>query len=122
MAQNPKKPESESAPKPATPQAKPMSRVSTFVMGMVTGAVLLQGANLYHVVRANDGIHFVQKQPPRLSETYVDIRAFSMNDWAGHPQLASALVQGNQQQLLGESAAGSLRDTVNQALPAWPKQ
>jgi hypothetical protein len=102
-----------------------MSRASTFVMGMVTGAVLLYGATLYHVVRAADGVHFVHKQPPRLSETYVDIRAFSMSDWAGHPQLASALVQGNQQQLLGQSAAESVRDTVNQALPAmpaWPKQ
>lgn len=99
-----------------------MSRVSTFVMGMVAGAVLMYGATLYHVVRAADGIHLVQKQPPRLSETYVDIRAFTMSDWAGHPQLASALVQGNQQQLLGESAAGSLREAVNQNLPAWPKQ
>ena len=56
-----------------------------------------------------------------LAETYVDIRAFTMNDWAGHTQLASALVQANQQQLLGHSAAGAPQQTINQALPEWPK-
>jgi hypothetical protein len=122
MAKPTKTPETASPPKSEPAKPKPMSKLPTFVMGMVTGAVLLHAATLYHVVRAADGVHFVQKQPPRLSETYVDIRSFSMSDWAGHPQLASALVQGNQQQLLGDSAASSLRDTVNQALPEWPKQ
>jgi hypothetical protein len=100
-----------------------MKRISSFLMGMATGAILLYGATLYHVVRASDGVHFVKKQPPRLSETYVDIRAFTPTDWAGHPQLASALVQANQQQLLGDSAAGAMREAVNQVIPAaWPKQ
>lgn len=102
-----------------------MSRLSTFLMGMATGAALLHGATMYHVVRASDGFHFVAKQPARLSETYVDIRSFTMSDWAGHPQLASALVQANQQQLLGDSAASSIQDSANQlmpALPAWPKK
>ena len=87
-----------------------MSRLSSFLLGMVAGAGLLQGATTYHVVRADDGFHLVAKQPARLSETYVDIRAFTMTDWAGHPQLASALVQANQQQLLGDSAAGALQE------------
>jgi len=99
-----------------------MSRVSSFLLGMVTGAGLLQGVTTYHVVRANDGIHLVAKQPARLSETYVDIRAFTMNDWAGHPQLASALVQANQQQLLGDSAAGALKEQAKQLMPEWPKK
>jgi hypothetical protein len=99
-----------------------MKRISTFFLGMATGAILLYAATLFHVIRAADGIHFVAKKPPRLAETYVDIRNFTMTDWACHPQLASAMVQGNQQQLLGDSAAGAVRDAVNQALPEWPKQ
>ena len=59
----------------------------------------------YHVVRSSDGFHLIAKSPPRLSETFVDIRAFSVADWTGHPQLASALVQANKQHLLGDSAA-----------------
>ena len=99
-----------------------MSRIWTFILGMATGAILLHVGTLYHVVRAPDGVHLIQKQPPRLGETYVDIRSYSMTDWAGHPQLASAIVQANQQQLLSASAASSLNDAVRQALPAWPKQ
>jgi hypothetical protein len=99
-----------------------MKRISSFLLGMATGAMLLHAATLYHIVRASDGVHFIAKQPARLSETYIDIRSFKITDWAEHPQLASALVQANQQQLIGESAAGAIQESVNQALPAWPKK
>jgi len=89
---------------------------------MVAGAALLQVATTYHIVRASDGFHFIAKQPARLAETYVDIRAFTMTDWAARPQLASALVQANQQQLLGGSAASALQDKAKQLLPEWPKK
>jgi hypothetical protein len=99
-----------------------MSRLSSFLLGMVAGAGLIQGATTYHVIRASDGFHFIAKQPARLSETYVDIREFTMTDWAARPQLASAIVQGNQQQLLGDSAATALQDKAKQLLPDWPKK
>ena len=99
-----------------------MKRISTFFLGMATGAIVLHGATLYHVVRASDGVHLVAKQPARLSETYVDVRSYSMSDWPSHPQLATALVQANLQHLIGDSAAGSVHEAVNQALPAWPKK
>lgn len=98
-----------------------MFRLPTFFLGMIAGAALLHIATNYHIVRANDGIHFVAKQPPRLAETYVDIRSYGVNDWASHAQLASALVQANQQQLLTNSATGAITDAVHQAIPAWPK-
>src|SRR5262245_29327640 len=106
------------------PQMRPaMSRIWCFFLGMATGAILLHVGTLYHLVRATDGVHLIAKQPPRLGETYVDIRGYSMSDWAGHPQLASAIVQANQQQLLSSSAASSIQEAVHQALPAaWPKQ
>ncbi len=99
-----------------------MRRISTFLMGMATGAMLLHGATMYHVVRAADGVHLIPKQPPRLAESYVDIRAFSMNDWADHAQLASAMVQAGQQQLLGNAAMGSVREAVDTMLPTKLKQ
>ena len=89
---------------------------------MVAGAGLLQGVSTYHVVRASDGFHFIAKQPTRLGETYVDIRSFTMTDWAARPQLASALVQANQQQLLGGSAAAAVQETAKQLLPDWPRK
>jgi hypothetical protein len=99
-----------------------MPRISSFLFGMVAGAGLLQGVTTYHVVRASDGLHLIAKQPPRVGETYVDIRTFTMTDWAARPQLASALVQANQQQLLGDSAATALQDKAKQLLPEWPKK
>lgn len=94
-----------------------MSRVWSFLLGAVCGAALLHVAMNYHLIRSSEGFHLVAKSPARLSESFVDIRSFSMGDWGGHPQLASALVQANKQHLLGDSAANALHQSVNQLLP-----
>ena len=99
-----------------------MSRFGSFLLGVVIGAALLHVAMNFHVVRATDGFHMVAKQPARFSEVYVDIRQYSMSDWAGHPQLASDLVQANKQNLIGGSATNAIQDGINQLAPAWPKQ
>jgi hypothetical protein len=98
-----------------------MSRISSFLLGMVTGGAVLHAATAYHLVRASDGFHVVAKQPARLSETYVDVRKFTMADWASRPQLASALVQANQAHLLGDSTASSIQSGVNGLLPVLRK-
>ncbi len=99
-----------------------MSRFGTFLFGVVTGAALLHTAMNFHVVRSSEGFHLVAKQPARLSEVYVDIRQYSMSDWAGHPQLATELVQANKQNLISGSATNAIQEGVNQLAPAWPKQ
>lgn len=99
-----------------------MPRLPSFLLGMATGAALLYVATNYHVMRAGDGFHLVAKQSPRLSDTFVDIRAFSMADWAGRPHLAAALVQAKKEYLLGDSAAAAIQENVKQLLPAWPKE
>src|SRR5262245_16994224 len=71
--------------------AEAMSLFSSFLLGLVAGAMLIYAVMSFHVVRARDGFHVVNKQPPRMGETYVDIRSFGMSDWAGRPQLTSAL-------------------------------
>jgi hypothetical protein len=94
-----------------------MSRVWSFLLGVLVGALLLHLAMNYHVVRSKEGIHLVAKRPARLSESYVDIRGYSMVDWTAHPQLAGALVQANKQHLLGESATDAIHQSLNQLLP-----
>jgi hypothetical protein len=94
-----------------------MSRIWSFLLGVVVGALLLHVASNYHIIRSNEGLHLVAKRPPRLSESYVDIRGYSMADWTAHPQLAGALVQANKQRLLGESATDAMHQSLNQLLP-----
>ena len=96
-----------------------MSRLSTFLAGFVVGAVTLFVAMSYHLVRSNEGVELIAKLPARLSESYVDIRAFSISDWTTRPQLAAALVKANRQHLVSESAAKAAQETVQQVLPNW---
>jgi hypothetical protein len=99
-----------------------MKRFWSFLAGALVGALLLYAAMTFHVVRSSDGFMLIAKSPPRLSETIVDIRAFTLNDWASRPQLAGALVQSGNQHLLGESAANAIRGGLNQLLPEAPRQ
>jgi hypothetical protein len=99
-----------------------MSRLPLFVFGVITGAAMLYVATNYHVIRSSDGVEIIPKQSARLSEAYVDIRTFSMGDWASHPQLAAALVQANKQHLVGDSAVQALQQSVNQLVPNWPNR
>jgi hypothetical protein len=99
-----------------------MSRVWSFLLGVVVGAVLFHVASNYHVVRSNEGFAVIAKSPPRLAESFVDIRSFSASDWSGHPQLASALVQANKQHLIVDPAVNAIQQSVNQLLPDSMRQ
>ena len=57
--------------------------------GMATGAILLYAATLYHVVRANDGFHFVEKLQPRLAEANTVIEAIQQGDILLHQPFES---------------------------------
>jgi hypothetical protein len=104
------------------PRELDMSRLWTFLLGMIAGAALLHVATNYHVVRSSEGFDVVAKSPARLSESYVDIRSFGLADWTSHPQLAGALVQANKQHLLGDSASQAIHQSINQLLPDTLRQ
>lgn len=99
-----------------------MSRLPSFLVGMAIGAMLLYGAMQYHLVRARDGFHLVAKDPPRLSEAYVDVRGFGLSDWSSHAQLSAELVRADKQYLMKDSALGALQESAGEALPSWPSQ
>ena len=93
-----------------------------FVLGMIVGAALLHGATNYHVVRAQDGFHFIRKSEARIAEAYIDIRNFGIADWAERPGLALAITNAGKQHLIGDAAATSIGQGVNQLLEGWPAQ
>ncbi|TFH47455.1 MAG: hypothetical protein E4H01_08335 [Lysobacterales bacterium] len=99
-----------------------MRRLPSFLLGMATGAMLLYAAMHFHLVRAGDGLHFVAKDPPRLSEAYVDVRQFGVADWSNRPQLTAALIRADKRYLIQDSALGAIQESAREALPSWPSQ
>ena len=93
-----------------------MRRLSTFIFGMAVGAGLLYGALNYHLIRADDGLHVVPKLNVELSSTYVDIREFTPADWSKRPQLASALLQSDQRELVDGAVDDAFRNGLDRLL------
>jgi len=93
-----------------------MRRLMTFLMGMVTGGLLLWGALQYHVLRTNEGIRLVPKVDAKLAGTYVDIRGFTVVDWTRHADLALALANANQHDLMGNAANDALQNGMDRLL------
>ncbi len=93
-----------------------MRRLMTFFLGMVTGGALLFGAMNYHLIRAQDGVYFVPKIEHKLAAAYVDIRSFTVSDWAQHTEIAAALMNAGKGDLMKNSATGALQNGFDQLL------
>jgi len=90
-----------------------MRRLMTFILGMVAGGALLYSAERYHLIHAEDGLHLIPKLESKLAATYVDIRKFSPADWARHADVAMAITNAKQAELLKNSSAQSLQGTLD---------
>lgn len=93
-----------------------MKRLSSFILGMVVGAGLLYGALNYHLIHADDGMHLIPKLESQLSLTYVDIREFTVADWAKHTELAAALMQADRGDLIEDAANDALHNALDNVL------
>ena len=73
-----------------------MGRLTTFATGVIVGAVVSAVALKYHVVRAQDGVHFIPKAGATLAYPYTDIRGFGIAEWSDRQDLllAPELVSG----------------------------
>jgi hypothetical protein len=85
-----------------------MRRLGTFLFGVVVGAALLYLATNYHVVRAKDGWHVIEKLDATFTDPYLDIRSFTLGDWADHQDLALAITNAGKQYLLVDAASNSV--------------
>jgi hypothetical protein len=91
-------------------------RVSTFIFGMVAGALLLYLALNYHLINARDGLHLVPKVDSTLAGTYADIRNFGPRDWAEHADIAAALLKAERTDLLESAARDSAKVGLDRLL------
>ena len=86
--------------------------MSRFFFGMLTGAAILYVGMHYHFVRGDAGVFLVPKTESTISDAYVDIRKFSLEQWKGHRPLGEAIMASNQQHLLEETPPLAFRDKV----------
>ena len=93
-----------------------MGRLGTFLFGVAVGAGLVFGTLKYHVLRAHDGMHVVPKVASTFEDAYVDVRQFGPSDWTEHRTLTAGLIQANKEDLIGDTAAYSLRASLRSAL------
>lgn len=94
-----------------------MKKISTFIMGMLVGGLLLWTALNYHVIHAPDGLHLVPKISASLSNVYFDARGLTPLDWAEHLDVAAAIRRSNNQQLIDSVMDGALDSALDRWLP-----
>ena len=85
-----------------------MNRVTSFLLGLCIGGVLMFGSLKYHFVQSEDGFHFVPKLEANFNDTYVDVRQFHYTDWQKHRSLTVALMKAEKGHLVQDSAVDSL--------------
>lgn len=82
------------------------------VLGAALGCGITIVAFRWHVVRADDGWHMIESGTPMPTDCYADVREWSPNEWAEHPQLAAALVTAGKGDLVMRTSAANVLDRV----------
>lgn len=92
-----------------------MSNAKPYLFGLVLGASAMYVALQYHVVRSHDGFQMVPRTPQHsVGLAYADVRNWSPSQWTDRPELARALMAHGSSDLISESVAGSLADSVTE--------
>lgn len=86
-----------------------MNRLTTFLIGVVVGALGLFASENYYVVRSNEAFHFIPKVAAKLEIPYRDIRSYTVDDWKNNPSLALAIVKSEKEDLLVESGLSGMQ-------------
>lgn len=84
-----------------------------FFMGLVVGAVVMYTAMHFHIVRGQNGVFLVSKVTSDLSDIYIDIRGFTLNDWKQHKPLAAAIIKSDRSELLNDATLTGFRENVH---------
>lgn len=95
-----------------------MSRLTTFFLGTIVGAVGIIVAENYYVVRSNETYHLVPKIASRLEFPYRDIRKFGYEDWQNNQGLALAIIKSQKQDLMVETGLNNMQQQFDSMLRA----
>lgn len=98
-----------------------MTRLTSFILGIVVGAVGLFVSENYYVVRSKETVNLIPKVASKLEMPYYDIRKFTSADWQSHPSLALAIVQSKKENLLVESGLSGMQSQLEGLLRSFGK-
>lgn len=93
-----------------------MSRLSTFALGVITGAAGIIVSENYYIVRSKESHHIVPKIAARLEFPYRDIRNYSYEDWQNNQSLALAIIKSQKQELLMETGLNRMQQQFDSLL------
>ena len=93
-----------------------MRGLTNLAVGILIGAIAMFVGLKYHIVRAEDGLHWIPKSTATLQSAYVDIREFDLSDWDQHRELGLAIVNADKGHLLGQAPARSVQNAVIDAM------
>jgi hypothetical protein len=90
-----------------------MSNAKPYLFGTVLGASAMYVALQYHVVHSHVGFQMVPRTPQHsVGLAYADIRSWTPSQWTDRPELARALMAHGSSDLISQSVATSLADSV----------
>ena len=95
-----------------------MSRLSTFLFGIVVGAVGVVVSENYYIVRSKESFHLVPKVAARLEIPYRDIRQYTVEDWQNNQSLALAIIKSQKQDLMVETGLSNMQRQFESMLQA----
>jgi hypothetical protein len=92
-----------------------MSKAKPFLFGTALGASAMFFSLQYHVVHSHDGFQVIPRTPQQsIGLAYTDIRGWTPSQWTDRPELARALMAHGSSDLIAESVASTLADSVTE--------
>jgi hypothetical protein len=93
-----------------------MGKLTSFLTGAFVGATIMVLAMKFHFVQANDGFHMVPKLTSSMSDTYADIREYSVAEWNEHRLLLAALVRAEKSHVVQDKTLSGVGEKFGNAL------
>ncbi len=95
-----------------------MSRLTSFLLGMIAGAAGLYVSENYYIVRSTESFHLVPKVAAKIEFPYRDIRAYTIEDWKKNVSLGAAIVKAKKPDLMVDSLT-SVRQNFESILQSF---
>ena len=89
-----------------------IGRLITTAVFFALGASAMYLGLAYHIVRVEDKTLFLAKKNLAVTETYVDIRPWTAEDFRAHPAVTQALRDHGHGELVPNQVTGPLRKAI----------